>query len=164
MDKIIYASRWLMLPVYFGLSFGFMLLTIKFFQQTILIIPEIFYISESDLVLIVLSWIDIALVGGLLVMVMFSGYENFISTMTSKNNKDSLSWMGTMGINSMKNKVSSSIVSISSVHLLRLFMESDKILNDKIMWSIIMHITFVFSAVGMFYLDGINKNNVKLKK
>jgi len=91
-EKIIYASRWLMFPVYIGLSFGFILLTLKFFQQIILVIPKVLMMSESGLILIVLSLIDIALVGGLLVMVMFSGYENFISKMEIKVDKKS--WSG----------------------------------------------------------------------
>ncbi|WP_343188408.1 TIGR00645 family protein (plasmid) [Buchnera aphidicola (Ceratoglyphina bambusae)] len=160
--SIIYASRWLMFPVYIGLSFGFILLTLKFFQQVIYVIPEIFSMSESGLVLIVLSLIDIALVGGLLVMVMFSGYENFIVKMEEiKENKNRLSWMGTMDVNSIKNKVASSIVAISSVHLLRIFMNAEKILDNKIMWFVIIHLTFVISAFGMAYIDKMSKKKYK---
>lgn len=169
-EKIIYASRWLMFPVYIGLSFGFILLTLKFFQQIIIVIPKILIVSESGLILVVLSLIDIALVGGLLVMVMFSGYENFISKMEIKGNQKKLGWMGKMDVNSIKNKVASSIVAISSVHLLRLFMEADKIPNDKIMWCVIIHLTFVSSAFGMAYIDKMSKKkfspkqNIDIKK
>ncbi|QCI26188.1 TIGR00645 family protein, partial [Buchnera aphidicola] len=159
-EKMIYASRWLMFPVYIGLSFGFILLTLKFFQQIISVIPEILIMSESGLVLVVLSLIDISLVGGLLVMVMFSGYENFISKMDIHDSEKRLSWMGTMDVNSIKNKVASSIVAISSVHLLRLFMEAEKILDDKIMWCVIIHLTFVLSAFGMSYIDKMTKKNI----
>ncbi|CAL4317891.1 TIGR00645 family protein [Buchnera aphidicola] len=161
-EIIIYSSRWLMFPVYIGLSLGFLLLTIKFFQQILSVIPEILIMSESGLVLIVLSLIDIALVGGLLVMVMFSGYENFISKMDVNDNKNRLGWMGTMDVNSIKNKVASSIVAISSVHLLRLFMEAEKILDDKIMWCVVIHLTFVLSAFGMSYIDKMNKKNIHI--
>ncbi|CAL4326010.1 UPF0114 protein YqhA (plasmid) [Buchnera aphidicola (Eriosoma grossulariae)] len=156
-EQVIYAARWLMFPVYIGLSFGFILLTLKFFQQIIFVLPEIFVMSESGLVLIVLSLIDIALVGGLLVMVMFSGYENFISKMEMRNQQKRLSWMGTMDVNSIKNKVASSIVAISSVHLLRVFMEADKVLDNKIMWCVLIHLTFVLSAFGMSYIDKMSK-------
>ncbi|BBI01452.1 UPF0114 protein yqhA (plasmid) [Buchnera aphidicola (Nipponaphis monzeni)] len=155
--RIIYASRWLMFPVYVGLSCSFILLTLKFFQQVISVIPDILTLSESGLILIVLSLIDIALVGGLLVMVMFSGYENFIVKMDMIENQQRLSWMGTMDVNSIKNKVASSIVAISSVHLLRIFMNAEKILNDKIMWCVIVHLTFVISAFGMAVIDKMNK-------
>lgn len=156
-EKLIYASRWFMFPVYIGLSFGFILLTVKFFQEVIYIFPEILVISESGLVLVVLSLIDIALVGGLLVMVMFSGYENFISKMDIKGTKKRLGWMGTMDVNSIKNKVASSIVAISSVHLLRLFMEAEKISDNKIIVCVVIHLTFVTSAFGMAYIDKMSK-------
>lgn len=157
-EKIIYASRWLLFPVYIGLSFGFILLTLKFFQEIINIIPNLFLISESGLILTVLSLIDIALVGGLLVMVMFSGYENFILKMTENNKDQKLSWMGKMDVNSIKNKVASSIVAISSVHLLRIFMEANKIEDNKILWSVIIHLAFVMSAFGMAYTDKMSKS------
>ncbi|HGJ5883195.1 TIGR00645 family protein [Arsenophonus sp.] len=157
-EKIIYASRWLLFPVYIGLSFGFILLTLKFFQQIIHIIPELFTITESGLILTVLSLVDIALVGGLLVMVMFSSYENFILKMTVDDKHQKLSWMGKMDVNSIKNKVASSIVAISSVHLLRLFMEAEKVADNKIMWSVIIHLAFVLSAFGMAYIDRMSKN------
>ncbi|HGJ5857865.1 TIGR00645 family protein [Arsenophonus nasoniae] len=157
-EKIIYASRWLLFPVYIGLSFGFILLTLKFFQQIIHIIPELFTITESGLILTVLSLVDIALVGGLLVMVMFSGYENFILKMTVDDKHQKLSWMGKMDVNSIKNKVASSIVAISSVHLLRLFMEAEKVPDNKIMWSVIIHLAFVLSAFGMAYIDRMSKS------
>lgn len=156
-ERVIYTSRWLLFPVYIGLSFGFILLTLKFFHEIIKVLPSIFIMPESGLVLIVLSLIDIALVGGLLVMVMFSGYENFILKMSTDDNKKRLSWMGKMDVNSIKNKVASSIVAISSVHLLRLFMEAEITPDNKIMWCIIIHLSFVLSAFGMAYIDKMSK-------
>ncbi|ABF13855.1 TIGR00645 family protein [Candidatus Palibaumannia cicadellinicola] len=156
-EKMIYESRWLLFPVYIGLSFGFILLTLKFFHEIIQFLPKIFDMPESDLILIVLSMIDIALVGGLLVMVMFSGYENFILKMSDDCNQKRLNWMGKMDVNSIKNKVASSIVAISSVHLLRIFMEADRTRDNKIMWCVIIHLAFVLSAFGMAYIDKMSK-------
>ncbi|CAL4326040.1 TIGR00645 family protein [Buchnera aphidicola] len=156
-EKIIYASRWLMFPVYVSLSFGFILLTLKFFQQIVFVVPDILTMSESGLVLVVLSLINISLVGGLLVMVMFSGYENFISRMDIQDDGKRLGWMGTMDVNSIKNKVASSIVAISSVHLLRLFMEAEKISDNKIILCVVIHLSFVLSAFGMAYIDKMSK-------
>ncbi|WMY97433.1 MAG: TIGR00645 family protein [Arsenophonus sp.] len=156
-EKMIYASRWLLFPVYIGLSFGFVLLTLKFFQQIIHIIPKLFAMSESGLILTVLSLIDIALIGGLLVMVMFSGYENFILKMTVNDQDQKLTWMGKMDVNSIKNKVALSIVAISSVHLLRIFMEAEIVPDNKIMLCVIIHLSFVLSAFGMAYIDGMGK-------
>ena len=155
-ESIFYASRWLLAPIYMGLSLALILLGIKFFQELIHIFPIILSASESDLVLVVLSFIDLALVGGLLVMVMFSGYENFISRIDLDENTDKLSWLGKLDAGSLKQKVAASIVAISSIHLLKVFMNLTSTDNEKIMWYVIMHLTFVLSAIGMAYIDKMN--------
>ncbi len=156
-ERLIYASRWLLAPIYVGLSLAILLLSIKFFQEVIHIIPHIFAMKEVDLILIILSLIDLALVGGLLVMVMFSGYENFVSRIDVAENEDKLSWLGKMDANSLKNKVAAAIVAISSIHLLKVFMDAQDYDNEKIFWYICMHLTFVLSAFAMGILDMLTK-------
>lgn len=153
-----YASRWILAPIYLGLSLAIFLLGIKFFQELIHIGPAILSITETDLVLVILSLIDMALVGGLLVMVMFSGYENFVSQLDIDGSTEKLSWLGKMDASSLKNKVAASIVAISSIHLLQIFMEIQSIENDKILWYVVLHMTFVLSAFAMGYLDKITKH------
>jgi uncharacterized protein (TIGR00645 family) len=160
-EKTMYATRWLMAPIYLGLSLALLALGIKFFQEVFHIIPVIFSMKEVDLILVVLSLIDISLVGGLLVMVMFSGYENFVSRMDISDNGDKLGWLGKLDSNSLKNKVAASIVAISSIHLLKVFMDTQNIPNDKIMWYLLIHMTFVVSAFAMGYLDKITKDASK---
>ena len=154
LENAMYASRWLLAPVYFGLSLGLIALTIKFFQEIFHILPHIFSVSESDMILTLLSLVDMTLVGGLLVMVMFSGYENFVSQLDINEGKEKLSWLGKMDATSLKNKVAASIVAISSIHLLRVFMDAK---NNKLMWYVIIHLTFVLSAFVMGYLDRLTK-------
>jgi uncharacterized protein (TIGR00645 family) len=98
------------------------------------------------------------LVGGLIVMVMFSGYENFVSRLDINDTDEKLSWLGKVDSASLKNKVAASIVAISSIHLLKVFMDTRNIPNDKIMWYLLIHITFVMSAFAMGYLDKIMKD------
>ncbi len=155
-ESMFYACRWLLAPIYIGLSLALILLGIKFFQEVIHFFPIIFTASESDLVLVVLSLIDLSLVGGLLVMIMFSGYENFISQIDLDENIDKLSWLGKLDASSLKQKVAASIVAISSIHLLKKFMEAETIENDKLMWFVVIHMTFVLSAIGMAYVDKMN--------
>lgn len=157
-EKFLYTSRWLLAPIYLGLSFGLLLLALKFFQEIFHVLPLVFSTKESDLVLIILSLIDLSLVGGLLVMVMLSGYENFVSSIDIEDGKEKLSWLGKMDAGSLKQKVAASIVAISSIHLLQKFMNAESIDNDKLMWFVIIHITFVLSAIGMAYVDSINKH------
>ncbi len=157
-EKFLYASRWLLAPIYLGLSFGLLLLGLKFFQEVIHVLPLVFSTKEADLVLLILSLIDLSLVGGLLVMVMLSGYENFVSNIDLDHGKEKLSWLGKMDAGSLKQKVAASIVAISSIHLLQKFMNAELIDNDKLMWYVIIHLTFVVSAIGMAYVDKINKH------
>lgn len=157
LENAIYASRWLLAPVYFGLSLGLIALSIKFFQEIFHILPHIFSVSESDLILTLLSLVDMTLVGGLLVMVMFSGYENFVSTLDINEGKEKLNWLGKMDATSLKNKVAASIVAISSIHLLRVFMDAKNVPDNKLMWYVIIHLTFVLSAFVMGYLDRLTK-------
>ena len=157
LENAMYASRWLLAPVYFGLSLGLIALTIKFFQEIFHILPHIFSVSESDMILTLLSLVDMTLVGGLLVMVMFSGYENFVSQLDINEGKEKLSWLGNMDATSLKNKVAASIVAISSIHLLRVFMDAKNVPDNKLMWYVIIHLTFVLSAFVMGYLDRLTK-------
>ena len=157
LENAMYASRWLLAPVYFGLSLGLIALTIKFFQEIFHILPHIFSVSESDMILTLLSLVDMTLVGGLLVMVMFSGYENFVSQLDINEGKEKLSWLGKMDATSLKNKGAASIVAISSIHLLRVFMDAKNVPDNKLMWYVIIHLTFVLSAFVMGYLDRLTK-------
>lgn len=121
------------------------------------VLPKVFSISEMDLILVVLSLVDISLVGGLIVMVMFSGYENFVSKLDLEGSEEKLSWLGKLDTASLKNKVAASIVAISSIHLLKVFMNAEQIDNDKMFWYVILHITFVLSAFAMGLLDKITR-------
>ena len=156
-ENAMYASRWILAPIYFGLSLGLLALALKFFQEVFHVIPNVFALSESDLILVILSLIDMALVGGLLVMVMISGYENFVSQLDIDEHKEKLSWLGTMDSTSLKMKVAASIVAISSIHLLRVFMDAKNVPDNKLMWYVIIHLTFVLSAFVMGYLDRLTK-------
>lgn len=140
--------------MYVGLSLALIALGIKFFEEAWHAITHVLTSSEADLVLTVLALIDISLVGSLIVMVMFSGYENFVSRIdTGGDQTDAPGWLGKLDAGTLKLKVAASIVAISSIHLLRVFMEVRTIDNDKLMWYVILHMTFVFSAVLLGLLD-----------
>jgi len=157
-ENAMYASRWLLAPLYFGLSLGLLALVLKFFQEILHVLPNVFALAEADLILVLLSLIDMALVGGLLVMVMISGYENFVSQLDIDEGKEKLNWLGTMDSSSLKMKVAASIVAISSIHLLRVFMDAKNIESEHLMWYVIIHMTFVVSACAMGYLDKVTKH------
>ncbi|MBA4290644.1 MAG: TIGR00645 family protein [Pseudomonas sp.] len=156
-ENAMYASRWLLAPIYFGLSIALFALALKFFQEVFHILPNVFAMTEANLILVLLSLIDMALVGGLLVMVMLSGYENFVSQLNIREGTEKLSWLGKMDSSSLKMKVAASIVAISSIHLLKVFMDAKNVPESKLMWYVIIHLTFVGSAFAMGYLDKLTK-------
>ena len=156
-EKTMYRSRWLLAPIYLGLTLALLALGIKFFQEVFHLLPHVVEMAEADMILVVLSLIDIAMVGGLIVMVMMSGYENFVSQLDVDEGEEKLSWLGKMDTSSLKMKIAASIVAISSIHLLKIFMNASNIDNDKLLWYVIMHLTFVASAFAMGALDRVTK-------
>ncbi len=154
-----YSARWLLAPIYIGLSLALLALGIKFFQEILHVLPIILEVKESDLVLLVLSLIDIALVGGLIIMVMFSGYENFVSRLDIDESGEKLDWLRKMDSGSLKNKVAASIVAISSIHLLKIFVNAENVEETYLKWYMLLHLTFVLSAFAMGYLDKITRKS-----
>lgn len=152
-EKILYTSRWLLAPIFIGLSFVLIALLIEFFQSITGLLFNLSSMSETDVTLKVLTLVDIALVGGMIVMVMYAGYENFVSRIDLDEDSKKLSWLGKMDASSLKAKVAASIVAISSIHLLKIFMNLDNIPANKIMWAVVIHLTFVASAFIMGMLD-----------
>lgn len=154
-----YASRWLLAPVYLGMSIALLGLVVKFFQELFYVAPMIFEIKSSSLILQLLGLIDLTLVGSLLVIVMFSGYENFVARMDLCEAADKLEWLGKHDFGSLKMKVAASIVAISSIHLLKVFMDIENTANEKLPWFVVFHITLVISAFLMGYLDKLTREN-----
>ena len=153
-EKLFYNARWILAPLFLGLSLALLALALKFFQEVWHVLPHVFELSESDLILSLLSMVDMGLVGGLIVMVMYSSYENFVSRLDlDEKDSERLGWLGKMDAGSLKNKVAASIVAISSIHLLRIFMNISTIENDKLLWYVIVHLTFVLSALVMCWID-----------
>jgi uncharacterized protein (TIGR00645 family) len=154
-EKLLFMSRWILAPIFLGLSLALIALGFKFFQEAWHIFHDLISMDEAAMVLKVLAMIDIALVATLIIMVMFSGYENFVSTIDAKGS-DTLNWLGKLDAGTLKLKVAASIVAISSIHLLRVFINAEQIDNTKIMWYVILHMTFVLSAVLLGVLDRIS--------
>lgn len=154
-ERLLYASRWLLAPIYLGLSLTLIVVVIKFFQEAFHLLTHIFVIAESSMILAILGLIDLSLVASLVVMVMFSGYENFVSRIDLRETDEKLNWLGTLDASSLKLKLAVSIVAISSIHLLQAFVNIPDVANDKLMWYVIIHLTFVFSALLMGVLDRI---------
>ncbi len=158
LERFMYNCRWILAPIYFGLSLVLLALSLKFLQELYHFLPHILEINETELILKFLTLIDLSLVGSLILVVMFSGYENFVSQMDIAESTEKLEWLGKHDYGSLKMKVASSIVAISSIHLLKVFMNIEATDNDKLMWYVFIHLTMVLSALLMGYLDKITKH------
>ena len=152
-EKVLYYSRWLLVPMYLGLAALLVFLTVTFAADLIELVPRLLVLSEKDAILAALSLIDLALVGSLVVMVVISGYENFVSRIDLAEGDEKLAWVGKLDAGTLKLKVASSIVAISSVHLLKAFMNVKETPNDKLLWLVIIHMTFVVSALFMAVIE-----------
>lgn len=160
-EQTIFACRWLLAPIYLGLAVTLCVMLIKFLIELFHIATHAFTASESDMIVGVLSLVDLALTGSLLVIVIFSGYENFVSRINHQNHEDWPAWMGTIDFSALKLKLLSSIVAISAIQLLKQFMEIKKSLASptgerELMWYVIVHLVFVVSSVLLALSDRIS--------
>jgi uncharacterized protein (TIGR00645 family) len=157
LERFLFASRWIQAPLYAGLTLLLVGFVVKFFQEVWHSAGNLIEMREQDLVLTALSLVDLVLVANLLVMVIISGYENFVSRIDVPESEaeETLTWVGKLDSGTLKLKVAASIVAISSIHLLKAFMDIEDEPNDKLLWLVVMHLTFVASAVLMGVLEKI---------
>ncbi len=155
LEKTIFASRWLMAPFYVGLIVSLLLLMIKFVQYLVALLPKLFSMSESEIILSVLSLIDLSLAGNLLMIVIFSGYENFVSKLDVGEHVDRPDWMGKVDFGGLKLKLIASIVAISGIHLLKAFMDIHHLDKEEVLWMVVLHLAFVISGVLLALMDWI---------
>lgn len=151
-ETTLFASRWLLAPLYIGLIGALALLLIKFIQKFISILPKFLDMASTDLMLSILSLVDVVLVANLLLIIIFSGYENFVSKIDMvEGHVDKPDWMGKVDYSALKLKVIGSIVAISSIELLKAFISvqnsQSSLTHQDIMWLLIIHLTFVVSGV-----------------
>jgi len=155
-ERFIFASRWLMAPFYLGLVVALVALVVVFGRDIVEEISKLPALNETDIIVWVLSLIDLSLAANLLIMVIFAGYENFVSKMDIGDHPDRPSWMGKVDFSGMKLKLVASIVAISAIHLLRAFMEVDTIDDRSLRWKVIIHVVFVISGVLLALMDWIS--------
>ncbi|MSP47791.1 MAG: TIGR00645 family protein [Alphaproteobacteria bacterium] len=160
-ERFILNSRWLLTPFYLGLVLVVVALAITFFRELWHLYATIFTAGESDVVLTVLALVDVVLVANLLIMVVISGYENFVSDIEVAEGVEKPDWLGKIDAGNLKVKVAAAIVAISSIHLLRAFLNVNEMADSKIILLMVMHMVFVFSALLLAYLDKISSHGPK---
>lgn len=166
-ERMLFASRWLMAPIYLGLVLALFLLLVIFVREVLHYAPQAFAMDSETAILAVLTLIDLSLAGNLVLIVLFSGYENFVSKFDIDAATERPSWMGTVDFSGLKMKLMASIVAISGIHLLKSFMEIGETSPDhpfdpiQLRWLVIIHLTFVASGVLLAVMDWITARTDK---
>lgn len=161
-ERAIMAARWLLVVFYGGLGLALVVYAISFVAKFVKVATGVFDMDENEMILAMLGLIDAALVASLLVMVMISSYENYVSRFEQAAAE--LSWLGKLDSGSLKIKVASSIVAISSIHLLQVFLNAPTYQNDKIILFMALHLTFVVSALLLAAVDRISSKTKEPKQ
>jgi uncharacterized protein (TIGR00645 family) len=158
LETLMFRSRWILAPMYLGLVGGLVMMMIKFVQEFIHIFSHILISEEKEVVLSILGLVDITLVANLLIMVIFSGYENFVSKIDVANHEDRPDWMGKVDYSGLKLKLIGSIVAISAIDLLKAFMHQstsgiEHLSNSQMAWMVGIHFTLILSGVLFALMD-----------
>lgn len=163
-ERSLFASRWLLAPMYLGLVVAVAILVWVFGLELVRFVTSLSSMSVDKAILGVLTLIDLSLAANLLMIVIFSGYENFVSRMDIDDHKDRPEWQGEVDFAALKLKLVASIVAISGIHLLKIFMDVQKYDTEQIRWMVIIHLVFVVSGVLLATMDWIANHAKALKR
>ena len=160
---LIFGSRWLQLPLYLGLILAQCVYVYKFLKELSRLVLEATTFSEQQIMLIVLGLIDVVMIANLLVMVIVGGFETFVSRLNLAGHPDQPEWLSHVNASVLKIKLAMAIVGISSIHLLRTFIEAGNLGSPNaafteagIMWQTIIHTIFILSAIGIALVDRVS--------
>jgi uncharacterized protein (TIGR00645 family) len=165
LERGLFASRWLMAPFYVGLVVALAALIVVFFQELFHELPHVLSMKPEDAILMALSLIDLSLAANLLVIVILSGYENFVSKIDTASHEDRPDWMGTVDFSGLKMKLIASIVAISAIALLKAFLKLTEpampLDQPRLLWLVVVHLSFVVSGVLLAMMDWLNSKVAK---
>jgi uncharacterized protein (TIGR00645 family) len=166
-ERGLFAARWLMAPMYLGLVVALAMLVVVFIRETAYYAPKALVMTSEDAILAILTLIDLTLAANLLLIVLFSGYETFVSKLEVTEDQDRPAWMGKVDFSGLKLKLVASIVAISGISLLKRFMEIGEVNPDtpfdpvQLRWMVFIHITFVVSGVLLALMDWLTVRSAK---
>ena len=155
LSALIFASRWLQLPLYLGLIVAQIVYVYQFWKELVHLVQVVTIkaVSETEIMLIVLGLIDVVMIANLLIMVIVGGYETFVSRLRLEGHADQPEWLSHVNASVLKVKLATAIIGISSIHLLQSFINASKMEDRAIMWQVIIHITFLVSALTIALTD-----------
>lgn len=153
LERFMFASRWLLAPFYVGLVGAIALLIFKFAKEFIALLPVVLSGEGNQVMVGVLTLVDVVLVANLLLIIVFAGYENFVSKIDTGESEDRPEWMGHVSFSDLKIKLIGSIVAISGIELLKAFVSIESFTNEQLGWKVAFHLTFVLSGVLFAIMD-----------
>jgi len=153
MARVIFASRWLQAPLYLGLILAQSVYVYHFGVELTHLVQHAATVTETEIMLVVLGLIDVVMIANLLLMVIVGGYETFVSRLYLEGNPDQPEWLEHVDAGSMKVKLAMALIGISSIHLLKTFIEAPTMSQQTMMWQVVIHMTFVLSAIAMAFTN-----------
>ena len=165
LPQLIFASRWLQLPLYLGLIVAQCVYVVLFLKELVHLVSHTMSFTEQEIMLVVLGLIDVVMISNLLIMVIVGGYETFVSRMELQKHPDQPEWLSHVNASVLKIKLAMAIIGISSIHLLRVFIyagqlgtETSQYTVEGVQWQAIIHVIFIFSAIGIAYVEKISQD------
>lgn len=155
LGSFIFWSRWLQAPLYVGLIVAQSVYVYRFMVELLHLVMDVQQMSETDIMLLVLGLIDVVMIANLLIMVIVGGYETFVSRLNLQEHPDEPEWLSHVNAGVLKVKLAMALIGISSIHLLKTFINAQHMTEQTIKWQVAIHLTFVVSAVVMAYTDRI---------
>lgn len=159
MERLIFESRWILLPMFLGMIVALLAFSAHFLYLIADFVQNLFLYEKNELLVMILTFVDKVLVGGLVVMVIISGYENSVSKLNIAPHQRRLSWLGKLDSTSLKVKLSASIVTISSIHLLKIFLDVKRHTFEELAWTTGIHMTMVLTAIMLAFMDKIQSKH-----
>ena len=166
MPQLIFASRWLQVPLYLGLIVAQCVYVVLFLKELLHLVSHTMSFTEQEIMLVVLGLIDVVMISNLLIMVIVGGYETFVSRMELQKHPDQPEWLSHVNASVLKIKLAMAIIGISSIHLLRVFIyagqlgkETSQYTVEGVKWQAIIHVIFILSAIGIAYVEKISQDS-----
>lgn len=160
----IFSSRWLQAPLYFGLVLVLGIYVYEFGLDLITLIRSLNTHNETQIMMGVLDLIDVVMLANLLIMVIVGGFEIFVSRLNIYNHPDNPEWLDAVNASTMKVKLATALISISSIHLLKTFFDVSKLSNSAIMWQVLIHLTLLVSAVAIAFINKLLSHEPQVAK
>jgi uncharacterized protein (TIGR00645 family) len=161
LTTILFGSRWLQVPLYLGLIAAQVVYVIHFMVELQHLISGTFNLGEEAIMLIVLGLIDVVMISNLLIMVIVGGYETFVSRLRLEGHPDEPEWLSHVNANVLKVKLATAIIGISSIHLLKTFINAANLDEKVLLWQTVIHMAFIVSAVAIAYIDKLMPHPAK---